>query len=28
MGIIADALHTKGQQAGQAQPAQADASMS
>ena len=28
MGIIVDALHTKGQQAGQAQPAQADASMS
>jgi len=28
MGVIADALHTKGQQAGQAQPAQADASLS
>jgi hypothetical protein len=28
MGIIADALHTKGQQAGRAQPAQADASLS
>ncbi len=27
MGIIADALHTKGQQAGRAQPAQADASL-
>ena len=27
MGVIADALHTKGQQAGQAQPAQADASL-
>jgi ElaB/YqjD/DUF883 family membrane-anchored ribosome-binding protein len=28
MGVIADALHTKSQQAGQAQPAQADASLS
>ena len=28
MGIIADALHTKGQQASQAQPTQADASLS
>jgi len=28
MGVIADALHTKGQQAGQAQSAQADASLS
>ena len=28
MGVMADALHTKGQQAGQAQPAQADASLS
>ena len=28
MGVIADALHTKSQQAGQAQPVQADASLS
>jgi hypothetical protein len=28
IGIITDALHAKGQQAGQAQPAQADASLS
>jgi hypothetical protein len=28
MGIIADALHARGQQAGQDQPAQADASLS
>jgi hypothetical protein len=27
MGVIAEALHTQGQQAGQAQPAQADASL-